>query len=345
MDQLRQRLPSSWDLHVDEEARGTRPLDALLQLTAPDGQQLALAVDAKRLVNTRDVPFLLEQMLSAAFDGPAVDSPTPVLVARYLSPATRERIADAGAAYVDATGNLLVQADRPALYLSDRGADRDPWRGPGRPRGSLKGEPAARVVRALIDVAPPYTVADLAKRAGTSTGATYRAVEFLEQEDLLSRQPHGSINAVRWRALLMRWSEDYGLWLSDAVQTYLEPRGLDALLARLREFTDLDYVLTGSLAAARFEAYAPSRLAMLYVEDPTVMAAGLGLRATRSGANVALAAAKYRMAFERSQVVDGVRMAAPSQVVVDLLSGPGRSPNEAAALLEWMEANEPRWRR
>jgi hypothetical protein len=38
-------------------------------------------------------------------------------------------------------------------------------------------------------------------------------------------------------------------------------------------------------------------------------------------------------------------LAAPSQVVVDLLTEPGRSAAEASYLLDWMEANEPAWRR
>jgi hypothetical protein len=40
----------------------------------------------------------------------------------------------------------------------------------------------------------------------------------------------------------------------------------------------------------------------------------------------------------------GVRYAELVQVVVDLRTGPGRSPAEAEALLEWMAANEEAWR-
>jgi hypothetical protein len=43
--------------------------------------------------------------------------------------------------------------------------------------------------------------------------------------------------------------------------------------------------------------------------------------------------------------MDGVMYAAPSQVAVDLLTGPGRSPAEGQALLDWMESNEPAWRK
>jgi hypothetical protein len=344
---LRDRLPTSWDIQVEEQAPGSRGrrLDAVARLTSPDAQRLALLIEVKRLLNTRDVPVVLEQVQSLAADRQAGDGSVIVLVARYLAPTTRERIAAAGAGYIDATGNIRVRSDQPALFVSDRGADRDPWRGRGRPQGSLRGEPAARVVRALIDFAPPYSVPELADRAGTSTGAAYRVVELLEQEDLLTRQPYGPISDVRWRPILMRWSDDYGLAQSNPVGTYLEPRGLPALTERLREAGELKYVLTGSLAAERFAPYAPARLAMLYVDDPDQVQRALGLRDTNAGANVALAAAKYDVVFDRSQMIDGLRIAALSQVAVDLLSGPGRNPSEATALLDWMEANEPAWRR
>ena len=89
-------------------------------------------------------------------------------------------------------------------------------------------------MRALIDFAPPYSVPELVERSGASTGTTYRVVELLEDEDLLTRRAYGPISDVRWRPVLMRWSEDYGLAQSNPVTTYLEPRGLRALTKRLR---------------------------------------------------------------------------------------------------------------
>lgn len=345
---LRDHLPDAWrvDVRMSSEIDPGMPFDAELRVQAPDGSELVLLVEAKRLVNTRDVPVIIEELgrVRSSWDGerPAL----PMIMARYLPPATRERIAAAGAAYADATGNLMLACERPALFLRDRGADRDPWRGPGRPRGTLQGVPAARVVRALIDFAPPYTVPELAERAAASTGATYRVVEFLEQEELLQRERYGPITAVQWRRLLERWSQDYGFAQSNTVQTFLEPRGLSALTQRLAKAPDLDYVVTGSLAAERLAAYAPARLATLYVRAIDEAADALGLRATDSGANVALATGKYDdVVFGRSELIDGVRMAAPSQTAVDLLTGPGRNPGEAVALMDWMERNERAWRR
>jgi hypothetical protein len=345
VDLVRDRLPRGWEARFEVGVGSpVSDFDALVRLVAPDGERATLVIEAKRLLDTRDAALAIERLRRAASALPDDARVVPILAARYLAPSTRARIAEAGAGYVDATGNMLVTADRPALFIADRGADRDPWRGPGRPRGSLKGPPAARVVRALVDFAPPYTVPELSERAGASTGATYRAVEFLEQEGLIERQRYGPISDVRWRKLLERWSEDYGFANSNTVETYLEPRGLAALTDRLASLPDLGYVMTGSLAAERVAAYAPARLATIYVRDLPAAAEALELRRTDVGANVALATGNYDVAFDRADTIDGLRVAAPSQIAVDLLTGPGRNPSEATALLDWMEADESRWR-
>jgi hypothetical protein len=104
-------------------------------------------------------------------------------------------------------------------------------------------------------------------------------------------------------------------------------------------------VLTGSFAAHRIAAYSPARLAMIYVDNPEQAAEQLNLRAVDSGTNVLLATGDYDVVFDRVVKDDGLTYSAPSQAAVDLLTGPGRSPAEAQALLDWMEKHESAWRR
>ncbi|GAB3961622.1 hypothetical protein GCM10029978_014320 [Actinoallomurus acanthiterrae] len=320
-----------------------RRIDAFVELTGPDQTRAVLVVEAKRSVVTRDLSGVLEQVQSHIhhYAGAAA----PLLAARYLPPSARAWLEERGVSYVDATGNLRVVLERPALFLRDVGADRDPWRGPGRPRGTLQGPPAARVVRALVDFAPPISVPELARRSGASTGATYRVVEFLEREALIERTPRGPISAARWRGLIERWSEDYGFQRSNTVSAYLQPRGLSAVLDSLTASQELRYVISGSLAAYTYAPYAPPRLAMIYVDDPDRVAERLGLRSVDSGANTLLATGDYGVVFDRPVETGGLRFVAPSQAAVDLLTGPGRSPAEAHALLDWMEKHESDWRR
>jgi hypothetical protein len=345
---VQDRLPPGWSTTIDEDVVvAGRLIDALVELAGPDQTKAILVVEAKRSVVTRDLPAALEQIQSA---GSQLARPVvPMLVARYLPPSARAWLEERGVSYADATGNLRVALERPALFLHDKGTDHDPWRGPGRPRGTLQGPPAARVVRALVDFTPPVTVPELVRRSGASTGATYRVVEFLEREALIERIRQGTrqgpIKTVDWRRLLERWSEDYGFQRSNTVGAYLQPRGLDAVLDGLAASHGLRYALTGSLAARRLAPYAPSRLAMIYVDDPGQAAAQLTLRPVDSGANVLLASGDYDVVFDRRVEVDNLSFAAPSQTAVDLLTGPGRSPAEASALLDWMQTHERDWRR
>ena len=59
-----------------------------------------------------------------------------------------------------------------------------------------------------------------------------------------------------------------------------------------------------------------------------------------AGANVLLARNAYDVVFDRTENLDGLTAVAPSQAAVDLITGPGRIPAEAEALLDWMQANE-----
>lgn len=341
---LQERLPSGWSAVASYDVPGEnrQRIDAVVELAAPGGSRVRLVAECKRAVVRRDLPAVLEQLENARA---SVASPTmPLLVSRYLSDSARKWLEEKDVSYVDATGNLRLVSRDPAVYLRDRGADRDPWRGPGRPRGTLRGEPAARVVRALADFGAPMPVTALVKRSGASTGATYRVLDFLEQEALVTRGTRGVVEQVRWRQLLERWSEDYGFQRDNAVSGYLQPRGLPALLTGLAT-TELTYAVTGSLAAALWAAYADPRLATVYVDDVPAAAEQLNLREVDSGANILLAAPTSAVVFDRSRDLDGVRYAAPSQVAVDLLTGPGRSPAEGQALLDWMESNEPAWRK
>lgn len=123
----------------------------------------------------------------------------------------------------------------------------------------------------------------------------------------------------------------------------LEPKDIAALPQKLA-LAVKRLAITSSAAAATVAPVAPTRLITAYVESPEVVAQELGLRPAESGANVLLAEPYDPVVFERIRTVDGIPFAALSQVAVDLMTGPGRSPAEAEALLDWMEKNESDWR-
>jgi len=344
---LQERMPPGWgaDAEFDRCVVPNGGIDALVVLTAPGGERVSVVVGGRAGLVVRDLPGVIDQLeqARAGVDGPTV----PMVVARYLSEPVRDWLERNNVAYADATGNLRLPVASPGayLYLADRGADQDPWRRPGRPRGTLNGAPAARVVRALADLSTPLPITALIRAARSSTGVTYRVLDFLDGEALITRGERGLVTEVRWRALLERWSRDYSFQRDNTVAQYLQPRGVPALLAGLPGLGDrMDYAVTGSLAAQQWAPYAPARLATVFVEDPAEAAQAMGLRSVDRGANVLLAAPGSDVVFDRTREIDGVRYAAPSQVATDLLTGPGRNPSEGQELLDWMETNESAWR-
>jgi hypothetical protein len=338
---LEERMPAGWSVRSSSAA--TDRVDGLIEVSDPAGNSGILIIEAKRVIEGRDVAHVREQL---AESGERLKRGQGLVAARYLSPPVRAKLAEAGLSFIDATGNMRVQIASPGLYIADRGADSDPWRGPGRPRGTLKGLPAARVVRAISDFSGPWAIRELVEVSKASTGATYRVIDFLEREGMATRNKDGRVLVSDWVQVLRRWSQDYGFVRSNRVTRWIAPRGLEDLLKRIGSSDQpTRYAITGTLAAAEWAAYAPARLAMIYVEDAELAAELWGLRSADAGANVMLAEPVYDVVFDRSLVnQQEVIVAKPTQVAVDLMTGPGRNPSEAEELLEWMKRNEQSWR-
>jgi hypothetical protein len=158
------RLPSDWTTDVQREtALGRYRAGAVITLSAPGGRRGRLYAEMRSSVVTKDLPGMVEQ---AQADIDADTTPgrggtaRPLLVARYLAPPLQQWLTARDIPFADATGKMRISLTRPALFVRDVGAHKDPWRGPGRPKGNLTGGSAARVVRALVDFGPPYTVPD-----------------------------------------------------------------------------------------------------------------------------------------------------------------------------------------
>ncbi|MDE0235866.1 MAG: hypothetical protein OXN95_01410 [bacterium] len=125
--------------------------------------------------------------------------------------------------------------------------------------------------------------------------------------------------------------------------TFLEPRGLPAVLEKLDE-ADPVYAATGAFAAQSFDPIAPAKTATLYVEDAARFADRLKLREIETSANVILLEPFDPVVFDRTIWRGGLRCVAPSQLCVDLLTGPGREPSQGEEMLRWMQENEDAWR-
>jgi len=348
---IRAALPPGWTVQTKSEVDGLddstntyRRPDARLSLMHNEKTVVTYAAETKRVLTSNNLLPAINQLI--ALQGDRSARMRPMLVARYLSSQQQRALQERGISYADATGNLNLISDDPLILVSDRGASADPWRGPGRPTTSLKGLPAAKLVRALADFVPPYSVADLADLAGASLGAAYRLSDYLVGEGLLTRAERGPITEVDWPELLRRWSQEARYLDTSTTRRFLESRGIDSLIDKLgKQASSQRYAVSGSLATQPYAPYAEARLGLIYTEDPAMLASEIGLRPVDSGANVILAAPRSPVVFERTSTWRDVTIVAPSQAVADLLGGPGRNPAEGEFLLDWMKENPDAWRR
>lgn len=306
-------------------------------IVAPDGRRGELVLLHQERLDPR---WVLTMQVQRERSNEALPD---VVVAPYLSPEVRRRLREIGIGFVDATGNLRVSLAEPGLFIEATGADRDP--SPRRrPIRSLAGAKAGRIVRALCERRGPCGVRELAAVTDTNPGYVSRLLAFLDREALIERDKKGRVTCTDWQHLVRRWAEAAPIEARGWSRLFIAPRGLSVMMRRLGNST-LPHAVTGSFAAAKVASVAPPRLATIYVEEADAACRALDLREADAGANVLLIEPKDASIFSAATTDDeGVRWASLVQVVADLLTGPGRSPAEAEALIEWMASNEEAWR-
>ena len=350
-ENIRRRLPPRWKLldcgKLAKMGSSFGRADAIWKFRTPNGVSPYVIIEARirpvepailrRIVNN------IRLLESSMIDSQSGATPTSLLISPYLSPRTRAILAEAGISYADLTGNIRIVLDSPAVYIETQGVDKNPFTRDNALR-SLKGGRAARVVRALLDYQPPFGTRELASKTGTSAAMISRVCGLLEPEQVITKEgPRGRIISVDWEALANRWALDYEFASSNVLTTWLEPRGARFLLARLPD-TGIRYAVTGSFASYRLAPIAELRLATLYVDDPETAARQLRLRPAETGGNIILARPFDPVVFERTDLDGDIAYASPTQVLVDLMTGTGRSLAEAEALKEWMRENEETWK-
>jgi hypothetical protein len=145
---------------------------------------------------------------------------------------------------------------------------------------------------------------------------------------------------------LRRWASDYSFAKSNQVTTWIAPRGLPAFWAEFTRWSRqrLGYAATGSAAVSDLLSVAPARLAQVYITNAEPIAKRLGLRSAEAGANVMLAEPFDEVVFARIRKRERLPCVALPQAAVDLLTSPGRGPEEGEELLRWMAKHEGIWR-
>ncbi len=207
---------------------------------------------------------------------------------------------------------------------------------------------SGRVVEVLLREPLPINPRGLPVKLGVEPATVGKLLVNLDRDGYIERAEASVVTAVRRRALVERWSEDYSYVRSNRrLGWFIAPRGLATLFRHLPKGEKMS--ATGSIAARRALPHDAAKamslhLAALFAPDPAGLAARLGLiKVTAETANVVISAPFDPVLLTGGSVVDGIRMVTVGRALVDLLTLPDTGPEEARRIMDHLAATDPAW--
>lgn len=316
---------------------GDHPLDAQVDLHVA-GKSFVLLVEAKKAVFPRDVRQVIWQFREASLRWSA-DQETPpwsLLVAESLSPGAKELLRSERVGYYDSGGSLFLPAPGAYFYI-----DRPPPKSLTKSVRALFSGRRAQVLHALlVQHKNWFGVTELAQQAMVSPATTSQVLTELERFDWLVARGQGPSKERHLREpglLLDGWAKQLATIRPPPLRRYYVPGAkADTLMARLGEVLDahgVQYAVSHEAAAQRHAPFLSNvsqvRARVLIGANADAAIGDLGARVVSEGANLAIIDAKSPGELLFRERVEGLWLASPIQIYLDLLRGEGRSKEMA----------------
>ncbi len=323
-----------WE-HVNRE--GDRGHDTQIDLRVA-GKSFVLLIEAKKAVFPRDVRQVVWQFREASHARPQGQGEVPLslLVAESISPGAKELLRSERVGYYDSGGSLFLPAPGAYLYI-----DKPPPKTLAKSvRALFSGRRAQVLHTLLVQHRDWFGVTELAHRAMVSPATASQVLTELERFDWLVSRGQGPSKQRHLRepaALLDEWARQLASIRLPALRRYFVPGAkADTLPMRISEAFDahdVQYAISHEAAAQRHAPFLSNvsqvRIRVLIGANVDAAIGDLGARAVNEGANLAIIEAKSPGELLFRESVDGVWLASPIQIYLDLLRGEGRSKEMA----------------
>ena len=314
-------------------------VDAIARLSI-SGQSIRLVIEVKREVFPRDVRETIWQLrnyLAHVEDG-SIET-LPFLVAHSISSGAREVLQEEGIGYYDFGGTLFLPSRAAYIFI-----ERPPPRKARKIFTSIFEGQRARVVRAVFDKAPNWlSVKDLASELDVSPATTSATLSEMERRDWVEAEGLGPSKLRRLsngRMLLDEWSEYTADQPPPKMKRYYvsvaSAEGLMRKLDAACRDAQVRYAVTGEAAAQLYAPYlsnvAQVRCRLTPGRHGEEMLADMDARSVSEGWNLGVIDVRSAADIDVGVRCDGIALAPPIQVYLDLLQGTGRSKEMAAHL-------------
>ncbi|HNR69181.1 MAG TPA: type IV toxin-antitoxin system AbiEi family antitoxin [bacterium] len=245
---------------------------------------------------------------------------------------------EAGISYLDFSGNCWLSFQN--IYIERQGNSE--LRPEKKLLKSLYYPKAERILRVLL--ATPgrsWKTEALAREAGVSIGMVFKVKQHLLKLEW-ARDGRDGIQLFAWRDLLEDWKRNYTYQKSQVDQFYSLDSRIENGLATVCSSRNLRYAMALFSGVARVAPYTRIKQLFAYVEkDVALIGTELDLKPVDSGSNVTLLTPYDQGVFYGVQQVDGIMIASPVQLYLDLNSYHGRGEEAAQFLFD--KILEPLW--
>lgn len=323
--------------HVDLEARqSVNNIDAEYLLKI-NGYEKTLLVELSALGTPKRIRSAVNQLRVFLGNEPGLYG---IVVAPYISNRSAQICKDAGVGYIDLSGNFWVAFD--SYFLSrENMPNQYPFE---TSLTRLYAPKTERVLRVLLTY--PYRkwkTKELAEEADVSLGMITHIRRRLEEEEWVNKHSVGfSLSGAD--ALLADWVEHYDFDNHEQIGFYtLEPLSeVEQKINQICLDSGIDFAVTGFSAANRLAPMVKGQKSTIYIgQELEEIGKKAGLKPVDSGANLDLIQPYDAGVFWNRSTVQGVQIATPVQIYLDLRQRRGRG-DEAADFL-FQEVIQKKW--
>lgn len=265
-----------------------------------------------------------------------------IIVAPYLSEASRRICREAGIGCVDLAGNALLSFQQ--FYIKEKEpGSRNPFAAP-RVAKSLFFPKSSRVLRVLFaEPARRWRVEEISKEAKISIGLASRVKQALLDQEWIAEENKQFFLADPEKALA-EWAAKYSYTLNESFSYYsgLKDEELAAAIRSECQKRGWEYGLALFTGARRVAPFVTFPRFFAYVKgDIIALAKSLQFKKVESGANVTILAPYDDGVFYGLQDVKGAQVVSNIQLYLDLKSYMGRGEEAAQFILD--ERIKPGW--
>ena len=257
-----------------------------------------------------------------------------VVAVPFMGPAGRDLCKENNTSWLDLSGNAHIVASGLRIHVL---GNPNKFKKKGRPK-NLFAPKSSRIIRQLL-LKPfhPFSQRELATVTGVNEALVSRLIHRIESDGLITRDAAGAVKPKDPNVLLDAWHEAYSFKKHQIIEGFVAERNSDVIFHRLSQHfkkNAIKYAATGLAGAWLLTHFANFRVVTIYLKarPSQDLFNELRFKEQDRGGNVWLVVPNDEGVFTGSSEMDGMSVAHPLQVYLDLKGHPERA-KEAAEVI------------